>query len=56
MDKDEIKEEMIEIQTVHIAVNDKLHRIQENFLKIEIINDNLQRRIDILKKEIECGK
>jgi len=46
MDKTEIKDEMIEVETIQIAVNDKLHRIQT-------IQDNLQKRIDILKKQVD---
>ena len=43
---DDIKDEMIEIETIQIALSDKQHRI-------EIILNNIQKRIDILKKNIE---
>ena len=43
VDKAEIKEEIIEIQTIQIAVDDKLHRILE-------IMSKLGKRIDKLEK------
>jgi len=48
-----IKEEMIELETIVIAVYDKLHRQQEDFCKMEGLLDNTQKRIDILKRRIE---
>ena len=45
MTTEEIKEEMIELETIQIALNDKFHRIGE-------ILNNTQKRIDTLKKEI----
>jgi len=46
------REEVIELETILIAVNDKLHRIQEDFLKIKTILNNTQKRIDVLKGKI----
>jgi len=45
MTNEEIKKDIINIETIQVAVNDKLHRIQE-------IQDNLQKRVDRLKEEI----
>jgi len=45
------QEEMIEIETIQIALNDKLHRIQQNQVMIERIQNNLQIRVDNLKKQ-----
>lgn len=45
MNKEELKEELIETETVQIAINDKLHRIQESVLLLD-------RKIERLKKEI----
>jgi len=45
MTTEEIKEDMINIETVQIAINDKLHRIQE-------IQDNLQKRVDRLREAV----
>jgi len=48
MEQEEIKDEIIELETIQIALSDKLHRLGE-------ILNNTQIRIDLLKKEIECG-
>ena len=48
MTNEEIKDEMIEIETIQIALDDKFHRIGE-------ILNNTQKRIDVLKKEINNG-
>lgn len=51
MEKEEIKEEIIELETIQIALSDKIHKIEENCTKIMSILDNTQRRIDLLKEE-----
>ena len=50
---DNAKEEIIELETIQIALSDKLHRIEEQCTQISAILDNTQRRIDILKKDME---
>lgn len=52
MDKAEVKEEIIELETIQIALDDKLHRVEETCTRISAVLDNTQVRIDRLKEEI----
>lgn len=45
MKQEELKDEFIEIETVQIALSDKLHRLEE-------IQNNLQKRVDLLRKRV----
>jgi len=56
MTPEEIKDEMIEIETIQIAIDDKLHRIQVDQMKIKKGQNNLQTRILTLKRASECGQ
>ena len=46
MTSEQLKDEIIEIQTIQLALNDKLHRI-------EALIGRTQKRIDKIEKETE---
>lgn len=52
MDREEFKEEIVELETIQVAVNDKLHVIQEQFLKMKNLLDNVENRITELRKDV----
>ena len=46
----DIKEELIELTTIQIALDDKIHRIMSDFQKIRKIHSSLDKRLNNLKE------
>lgn len=53
MTDEEIEKSMNNLDTIQVALRDKILKMEETCTEISAVLDNTQRRIDILKKEVD---